>query len=115
MLGHGSKIPANSSVQDPGEADDIDEDDDPSEPRTRRWLPRSIRDEIYNYFREPIAELKSPSSAMCRQYVHEHSSELEWTRVKAIVNSRIQGCRTKQLLIDSGNVIISLSLALGAT
>ena len=31
---------------------------------------------------------------MCRKYVEERSSELEWTRVKAIVNSRIQGNST---------------------
>ena len=77
--------------KDPAESDSLDEDDPPAPLRTRRLLPVAVRDEIYQYFRASIAEMKSPSSALCRQYIDEHKSELEWTRVKAIVNSRIQG------------------------
>merc|ERR1712110_1322698 len=83
--------------EDPDESDDFDEDEGLGEQRrTRRMLPSATRNDIYDYFRLAIAAKKPPTAALCRQYIEEHSSELEWTRVKAIVNSRIQVLRNKE-------------------
>ena len=49
------------------------------------------RDKIYDFFSADIAARKPPTTIACRQYIRDSSSDLDWIKVKAVVNSRIQG------------------------
>ena len=70
--------------------DDVEPPTSPT-PRTRRVLPRAIRNKIYDFFSADIAARKPPTTIACRQYIRDSSSDLDWIKVKAVVNSRIQG------------------------
>ena len=70
--------------------DDIEPPTSPT-PRTRKVLPRAIRDKIYEFFGADIAARKPPTTIACRQYVTDTASDLDYIKVKAVVNSRIQG------------------------
>ena len=70
--------------------DDVEPPTSPT-PRTRRVLPRAIRNKIYDFFSADIAARKPPTTIACRQYITNSCSDLDWIKVKAVVNSRIQG------------------------
>ena len=69
---------------------EVNDDEDEAPRRLHRKLPEGTRKEILQYFDAAIASKKSPTTADCKKYVEERQSSLEWTRVKAIVNSHVQ-------------------------
>jgi len=74
----------------------IEEEEDETPRRLRRQLPEGTRKEILQYFEASISAKKPPNQAECKKYLEEHQSTLEWTRVKAVINSRIQLLRNKE-------------------